>query len=627
MFRPKTPVVPAAAGSTTANALATTTTSVNVSNAAVPDTLEQQLEITSLSPLEASWQKSSPRRFNVKRHGVLGDGKEHYGTSINATSTTLTCTDGSFAASDVGKIIGVENAGAGGSWLITTIATYISATQVTVALAASYTVNSIATVAGEITTFYGTDDTVALQTLINSAFRTDSTHWNGNCEFFFPNALYIIGGALQTAVTGFSSTAINYNSQLYIPNLPYKPSSGNLPEFSYRCTMLFKGETRPHFTALNSIGTAQSPRWGARIRSTLQTSSTYSGQLPSILCAKGGAHTTDNWSQISDCMLHVEDMIFEMTTNSSNQVHMSAVNGAKAKSVRYNRVHAYPHNRIGAATVAGYIAEPVLNTAGLISAQAGDEPGSHFSDCMIAGFYYGYVSGEHLSIDRCMAWACVAALGVSPTAHATFINAFEATGCKYYVTRTNAFVDSVYAAITSGLYGTITGEGPGTTDTSAWTYTQAIINDPDDKLWGKVEFLSPHFPDADIATFASKIGGENLKLSVSQNYSPIATHTGTTYTLQYFYEAEQDHNFSSANPITLTFPRGDTATRDGYRYNYNLGAEIKGMQGGAGQITFAAASGVTLRLPTGMTKTAGQYSEFTARKIATNTWRISGDLA
>lgn len=37
MFRPKTPIVPAAAGSTTANALATTTTSVNVSNAAAPE--------------------------------------------------------------------------------------------------------------------------------------------------------------------------------------------------------------------------------------------------------------------------------------------------------------------------------------------------------------------------------------------------------------------------------------------------------------------------------------------------------------------------------------------------------------------------------------------------------------
>lgn len=618
MFRPKTPVVPVAAGSTTANALATTTTSVNVSNAVAPAELEQQLEITSLSPLEATWVKDSPRRFNVKRHGVKGDGKEHYYSEISAGSYTLTCTDGTFASTDVGKIIGVENAGAGNNWLITTIATYISATQVTLAAAAIYTVSSVHTVAGEITTFYGTDDTVALQTLINNAFRTSSTEWNGNCEFFFPDSLYVIGGALRTSVTGFSSTPINYNSQIYIPNLPYKPSSGNKPEFSFRCTMLFKGETRPHFLSANSIGTAQSPRWGARLRSTLQSSS---GSFPAIIAAKGGASTTDNWNQISDCGLNIEDLIFEMTTDSSNRVHMSAVNGHKAKYIRVTRSHAYPHNRIGAVTYTGYINEPIANTAGFISAGIGDEAGNLFENCLSVGFYYGYITGEHHSTVRCNAWACVAALGVSGTVYATFIDGMEATGCRYYISHVTTLDNW-----TTVIYGTVTGEGPGTSDTGAWNYTHAIINDPSNQLYGKIEVLSPYVPVPYSAIFASKIGGTNLKVGVSQSYPLTVNHTGTTYTFQYLYEAEQIHQFSNVSAITLTVPRGDTATIDGYRYNYNIGAVIECIQTNTGQVTPTPASGVTLNFPTGKTKSSGQYSKFFLTKTGTNTWYVSGDL-
>ena len=173
--------------------------------------------------------------------------------------------------------------------------------------------------AGEITTFYGTDDTVALQTCINNAFRVADGTWNGNCIFFFPDALYIIGGALQTAVTGFASTAINYNSQIYIPNLPYKPTSGNLPEFSFRCTMLFKGESRPHLLATNGIGTAQSARWGSRLRSTLQA---VSGTRPSIICSKGGSETYDNWNERNDVGLTFEDLIFEPDTYRSIREHI-----------------------------------------------------------------------------------------------------------------------------------------------------------------------------------------------------------------------------------------------------------------------------------------------------------------
>lgn len=611
----KTASRPSRPWNTVATALATLTTPVNVSNAAAP---EYGDELTATGASTAIWLNKSPRRFNVKRNkysNLAGDGKEYYGTSINASSTTLTCTDGSFAASDVGKIIGVENAGAGGSWLITTITTYISATQVILALAASYTVNSIATVAGEITTFYGTDDTIALQTLINSAFRTDSTHWNGNCEFFFPDSLYIIGGALKTAVTGFASTAINYNSQIYIPNLPYKPAAGNKPEFSFRCTMLFKGETRPHLIALNGIGTAQSPRWGARLRSTIQGSGTY----PSIIASKGGSNANDNWSEINDVGLTFEDLILEITTNSSNSTTMCGINASKAKYSIFNRVNAYPHNRIGKYGTAGAIAQPAAGTVGLISAILGDEWGSSVHGCYTAGFYYGYMAGEHYSIRDSMCWACVSGLGLIGTSLKVFIDNLECNAVKHNISYAGT-------GLSVAIVGSIAGEIEHTGYTGAWYEHEAVVNDPDNLIYGKLDIATTEGYVGYSAVRASKIGGQKLRVSVVDEFPLIVNHTGTTYTFQYLYEAEQTHLFSNAADITVTMPRGDTATLAGYCYNYDIGAEIETIQANTGKIIPVGASGCTVTLPTGMTKSNGVGAKLKWRKTGTNQWYVNGDL-
>ena len=55
-------------------------------------------------------------------------------------------------------------------------------------------------------------------------------------------------------------------------------------------------------------------------------------------------------------------------------------------------------------------------------------------------------------------------------------------------------------------------------------------------------------------------------------------------------------------------------------------AEMRIMQGGAGQVTVAAGSGVTLR-STPTAKTRAQYSVISLKRIAENEWVVSGDLA
>jgi hypothetical protein len=65
---------------------------------------------------------------------------------------------------------------------------------------------------------------------------------------------------------------------------------------------------------------------------------------------------------------------------------------------------------------------------------------------------------------------------------------------------------------------------------------------------------------------------------------------------------------------------------------FPIGAEIHLSQDGAAAASFTAGAGVTIQVPTGKVaggQCAGQYNTITARKMATNTWRVgpAGDMA
>lgn len=93
--------------------------------------------------------------------------------AMTATSTTLTCTDAAFLATDVGKSIAVDGAGTGGTILQSTIATYVSATQVTLADAA------VVTVVGATISYGGrlADDRRNLLELRELAFEADEAFY------------------------------------------------------------------------------------------------------------------------------------------------------------------------------------------------------------------------------------------------------------------------------------------------------------------------------------------------------------------------------------------------------------------------------------------------------------------
>ncbi|MCB1463269.1 MAG: hypothetical protein KDJ90_12785 [Nitratireductor sp.] len=120
---------------------------------------------------------------NPKWFGVQGDAVEVAATaSIASGAAALTATGASFTSDDVGKIISVPGAGAGGVALQTTIAAVGSATSVTLADNASTTLSS-----ASVTLTYGTDDSAAF----NAALSGGNVHLN------VPAGDYIFGSYLR----------------------------------------------------------------------------------------------------------------------------------------------------------------------------------------------------------------------------------------------------------------------------------------------------------------------------------------------------------------------------------------------------------------------------------------------
>lgn len=117
---------------------------------------------------------------NVRDHGVKGDAvKISGGGAITAGSAAFT--GAGFTVAEVGKAFYAVGAGAAGATLSTTIAAYVSPTEITLAATAGTTVANAAHM-------YGTDDTAAIQALLDSV--SNKTH----NAFLFPRGSYITAG-------------------------------------------------------------------------------------------------------------------------------------------------------------------------------------------------------------------------------------------------------------------------------------------------------------------------------------------------------------------------------------------------------------------------------------------------
>jgi hypothetical protein len=128
--------------------------------------------------------------------------------------------------------------------------------------------------------------------------------------------------------------------------------------------------------------------------------------------------------------------------------------------------------------------------------------------------------------------------------------------------------------------------------------------------------LSQAYADGDVLSAA------NIN-SITDGVNDIAfgvfnTQTATTYTLA-LADVAKVVTLSNASAITLTVPPNSSVA-------FPVGTQIVLAQLGAGQVTIAPGSGVTLNSFGTALKVAGQYGVATCLKTATDTWLVFGNL-
>lgn len=123
--------------------------------------------------------------------------------------------------------------------------------------------------------------------------------------------------------------------------------------------------------------------------------------------------------------------------------------------------------------------------------------------------------------------------------------------------------------------------------------------------------------DSAANELTARINGANVALGVPTAWA-VTTQSGTSYTAV-LGDGNSTIEFSNAGAITFTIPPNASVA-------FQVGAVIEIIQAGGGAVTPAAGAGVTLNVRTGFSATAGQWAVAAVRKVATNTWVLTGDL-
>lgn len=126
-------------------------------------------------------------------------------------------------------------------------------------------------------------------------------------------------------------------------------------------------------------------------------------------------------------------------------------------------------------------------------------------------------------------------------------------------------------------------------------------------------YTSPAVLVADLAAHVAAVDPH----PVYSDYTEINAQTAA-YTLVITDDGKAIH-VTSATAVAVTVPPNSSAA-------FVIGAHLDIVQTGAGQLTIAPGSGVTLRSRDGFLKTASQYAAVRIRKIATDEWLVIGDL-
>ncbi|KPJ66514.1 MAG: hypothetical protein AMJ43_07730, partial [Coxiella sp. DG_40] len=159
-----------------------------------------------------------------------------------------------------------------------------------------------------------------------------------------------------------------------------------------------------------------------------------------------------------------------------------------------------------------------------------------------------------------------------------------------------------------------------TTLTSDELGSMAVQNSTDITVTGGVMddvAIGGTTPDSGAFTTLTASGDATLSGDTTAKRG-ITTDATTTRTFA-LSDAGEYIRFTSGSAVTATVPPNSSVA-------FPTGSEIEIFQAGAGQVTIAEGSGVTVNSKDSLLKLSGQYSAVCLKKVATDEWDLIGDL-
>ncbi len=423
------------------------------------------------------------------------------------------------------------------------------------------------------------DDTVAIQTTIQACFDA------GGGTVYFPNGIYIVGGALLNDV---GADLVDYNSQLYIPQVDFDDLN--------RTSIFFLGETPPNFLQSAGIGNAIASNAGVVLRSTIQGS----GVRPSVICNKGAA---TNAQAMSFTATFFENIAIQVTPNGVSKITMGGINCEYSASACFENITAFPYNL----NLVNSGKPDIIDVVGIAMPKTNGEIINILKNCMVGGFTQGYLLGEHTSGYDANAICCV--------------NAFNQQGsvqvCNYE--KIGSYWCAVDFLITGAAYFNVMNLNIEWIGTGKWYDNTATLSDATNLGRGKFNFHRLEAGGAINNDSFKKIGGAKIIVTPFSLDSVLNQLPGTTYTLKY-NDAFRPVIANNAADTTITVPP-DSAI------NYDYNARILITRRGAGRVILTGGAGVNFEYPASYSlEINSRYDAIELIRIDLNMWAVFGAL-
>jgi len=128
------------------------------------------------------------------------------------------------------------------------------------------------------------------------------------------------------------------------------------------------------------------------------------------------------------------------------------------------------------------------------------------------------------------------------------------------------------------------------------------------------DYTNKTYVDASISTAVAGLGGSVSYTTKTGSYTLGSAELSTVEA-----GSQLEMIMNSASGLTLTIPANSAQA-------FSVGRRISWLQYGAGQLTIAPDTGVTMRSPNSANKSYAQYSMGWIEKIGTNEWVLGGDI-